>query len=85
MEISNTMVLFMAMGTQVLTALGLFWSITSSFHKEINEVKVEQAKIEGRLNVLDQRLTSLEQTVRYILDCFPKPRLAIQNPQDTQD
>ncbi len=106
MEISSSVALFVAVGTQVISSLGLFWAVTSSFNnrindvesklntkidskfdslskeinevkKEVNEIKVEQAKIEGRLS-------SLEQTVRYILDCFPRPRLAIQNPQDNQ-
>ncbi len=100
MEISSSVALFAAIGTQIVTALGLFGAVTSSFNarindveaklnikidglsREITEVKIEQAKIEGRLNVLDQRLTSLEQTVRYILDCFPRPRVSVQNPQE---
>ena len=53
--------------------------------REINEMKVEQAKIEsrieGRLGLLEGRLSSLEQTVRYILDCFPKPKISIQSPE----
>ncbi len=53
--------------------------------KEINEIKVEQAKIEarieGKLGLLEGRLSSLEQTVRYILDCFPKPKISIQSPE----
>lgn len=53
--------------------------------KEINEIKVEQAKIEsrieGRLGLLEGRLTSLEKTVRYILDCFPKSKISIQPPE----
>jgi hypothetical protein len=90
MEINTTVALFAA---QIISSLGLFWAVTNSFNnrindveskmnakfeglsREINEMKVEQAKIEGRLS-------SLEQTVRYILDCFPKPKIAIQVPQD---
>jgi flagellar capping protein FliD len=53
---------------------------------DINEMKVEQAKmearIEGRLGLMEGRLSSLEQTVRYILDCFPKPKISIQSPQE---
>ncbi len=93
MEINATVALFAA---QIISSIGLFWAVTNSFnnrindvesklnikidskfetlYKEINEMKVEQAKIEGRLS-------SLEQTVRYILDCFPKPKIAIQSPE----
>ncbi len=100
MEISSSVALFAAIGTQIISSIGLFWAVTSSFNarinevesklntrinevenrlsREINDVKVEQAKIEGRLS-------SLEQTVRYILDYFPRPRLALQNPQDIQN
>ncbi len=47
MEINTTVALFAA---QIISSLGLFWAVTSSFHKEINEVKKEINQVESKLS-----------------------------------
>ena len=85
--------LWILIGSQIISVGALFLQLNNkidskfdSLSKEINEMKVEQAKmearIEGRLGLMEGRLSSLEQTVRYILDCFPKPKISIQSPQE---
>jgi flagellar capping protein FliD len=80
-------------GSQIISVGALFLQLNNkidskfdSLSKEINEMKVEQAKmearIEGRLGLMEGRLSSLEQTVRYILDCFLKPKISIQSPHE---
>jgi hypothetical protein len=62
-------------GSQIITAGALFFQLNSKIDglsRAISELKVEQAKIEGRLG-------SLEQTVRFILDCFPKRKVSIHS------
>lgn len=74
MEISSTVALFIAIGTQVVTALGLFWAVTSSFHKEIGELRVEQTRQAGEIHRLADK-------VDYIYKFLPTPKLAIQQPE----
>jgi hypothetical protein len=74
MELSNTVTLFIAVGTQLVSALALFWGITNHFN--------------GKINGLDNRLTAVEKDIEYIkkdldriLSYFPAPKLSIQQPE----
>jgi archaellum component FlaC len=93
MELSNSITLLIAIGTQLMSALGLFWSITNSFNtkldafrqevtkdiqdvtREINELKIEQAKQGGELHRLNDK-------VEYIYKFLPTPKLAIQQDKE---
>ncbi len=90
MEINTTVILFT---TQIISSLGLFWAVTSSFNnrindvesklntkietlsKEINEVKVEQAKQGGEIHRLGDKID-------FVYKLLPMPKLAIHNPQE---
>jgi hypothetical protein len=93
MEISSSVALFAAIGTQIVTSLGLFWAVTSSFNarindvenrlsKEITEIKVEQAKQGGEIHRLGDKVDYLNQRIDFVYSLLPIPKLALQNPQE---
>ena len=86
MEISSSLALFIAIGTQVISSVSLFWAVTSSFNNRINSV---EEKLNNRMTAVETRVTGIEKDIEYIkkdldriLSYFPTPKLAIQNTQE---
>jgi hypothetical protein len=86
MELSSTVTLFIGIGTQILTSVGLFWAVTSYFNARINGV---ENSLNIRINGIENRLTSVEKDIEYIkkdldriLSYFPAPKLVIHKGEE---
>jgi hypothetical protein len=93
MEINTTVALFAAIGTQIITALGLFWAVTNSFNnrinevenklsREINEMKVEINEVKVEQAKQGGEIHRLADKIHFLYNLLPMPKLAIQTPQD---